>query len=180
MPSFDVRPAGRLRRAVVASLLPFALVAAPGCGDDDGVSPLRPDRDIAGMWIRYQPIPKGAIPVALPRTINDTLFLGNHGTGQWSREVPMSAGIEPLRMTTSVELRSLGPRLVLFSGSVPCPACDILTMDQARLSTMLPVEPYRIYRTDVDHLTVVPAAPAPGTGTAYYHRQPFEVRWSRS
>ena len=172
MPSFVLRSAHRLaRKNVVAPVLALALAAAVGCADDDAISPLQPDRDIAGMWIRYVPIPKGTLPVALPRAMNDTLFLGNNGTGQWSREITMSAGIEPLRTTTLVELHAVGPKLILLSQDMPCPVC--LMADQARLATVPPAEAYRIYRTDADHFRVVPADPQ--AEAAYYYRQPVEM-----
>ena len=161
----------RLTRVVAVAAMGIALTASLACSDDDGLTLFAPERGLTGMWVRYQPPPRG-LPVALPRPINDTLFIASDLTGHWSREIEQSAGIVPLRSTTLIHLEQKGMILLLYPLAPPCPACEL--SQDLRLDMIGSMPPYRVVRTDADHMEITPVARSEfGTPTYFYERRQF-------
>ena len=167
MRRFRIRHVARLLRSAT---LGIALAGAMACNDDDGRTLFAPERGLAGMWVRYQPPPPPGLPVALPRRIDDTLFIAMDLSGHWSREVEGSAGIVPLRSTTLVQVKQEGMILLLYPLVEPCPACEV--SQEARFNTVETMTPYRVVRTDGDHLEITSTGRSEfGTPTYYYERR---------
>ena len=159
-----------LTRVVAAGALGIALAASLACSDDNGLTLFAPERGLTGMWVRYQPPPPPGLPVALPRPIDDTLFIANDLTGRWSREIEQSAGIVPLRSTTLVHVEQEGTILLLYPLVAPCPACEMA--QDLRLNTVEAMSPYRMRRTDADHMEITPVGRSEfGTPTYFYERR---------
>lgn len=169
MPERPTRRAWTARiplRLVIAVLAALATLAATACTGDDGLSPYRPDRGIAGTWVRYQPpSPHPADVAFVPR---DTLFLAVDGSGRWSYETWTAPGI----MARSQAVMELEVRLpFLFLNYAPCPNCEAriaanrvatLTPPAApRLETRIDAPHFRVVRDGPDLIELVPVwAPA--------------------
>lgn len=130
------------RLALVAPLL----LALGGCGDDDGTSPFAPTHGIAGTWVRYQPPPRAADPVALTAGFADTLELDAEGRGRWSRI--MLGGVAGVRrVAEEIVLLAKGPVVELRPRLEPCPACNQVDPSQF-------LAPFLVIRTSADRLEI--------------------------
>jgi hypothetical protein len=157
-------------RAVVrrAAALAVLTLAAAGCGDDDGISLVAPERDLQGLWVRYTP--PSRLPAVIPRPVYDSLLILNDLTGVWSREVDGSMGIEPLRISEGVRIERMGVRLFLFPLVAPCPNCRLESND--RMMALATGAPLRLHRVDADHFVLSTTSAAGGEVRYYYERRP--------
>jgi hypothetical protein len=138
--------AASVRRFGIIAPLALAL-AAGGCGDEDGTSPLAPAQGIAGVWVRYRPDPMAADPVALTAGYADTLALESDGRGRWSRIMVLGFTGTAQRVDEGVMLVEKGPVLELRPIVAPCPACN--TVDPLSFRA-----PYLLLRTSADRLVL--------------------------
>lgn len=133
-------PLGRALRPLLPLLAAGALA---GCGDD-GASPFVPARDLAGMWVRYQPLSQSALPtISVP--FADTLFLFRDNSGKWSITVPGSMGPLPGRVVQDVHVEPRGFLVHLWA--IP-EGCDVCSLRDARLTSA----PWVIIRKGEDRL----------------------------
>ena len=148
-------------------LLAAALLA--GCGDD-GVSVIEQDRGLTGLWIAWAPPIDDTMEGDMMPAPADTLLLRADGTGTWSREVPGSMGILPLRTAESVRYEQQGLGVYLSPLIPPCASCR----DEAeRMAALLPSALYRVRRPDEDHLVLEPVAGDASTVRLHYVRLPL-------
>ena len=156
-------------RLVILLILAAAVLAAAGCSDDDGVSLIHPERGVDGLWVRWAPPVDDVLGDMMPPPA-DTIFLAADGSGWWSREVPGSMGIQPLRVSASVRWERQGVALYLSPLVPPCESCR--TPDQ-RMAALDPSARYAVRRPDGDHLVLAPVWGDTTSGLQYFLRRPL-------
>lgn len=147
------------------------LTLAACSGDDEGISPYHPERDIAGTWVRYQPATGLAVPSTLVAFADTLTLFGPGQSAWWSRANPMSAGPTPLREGIAAYLEPGGivPRLY-----ARCTTCwQGIPEEPGSFDPSQWAESYLVIRDDADHPVLVSSADVGSGGRAsgqYYRR----------
>lgn len=170
MPHRTRRRSGLTRvslRLVILLILAAGALAAMACSEDDGMSLIHPERGVDGLWVRWTPPVDDVLGDLMPPPA-DTIFLVADGGGWWSREVPESMGIQPLRVSAPVRYERKGVALYL---SPLVPPCEFCRTSGERMAALVPSARYAVRRPDGNHLVLAPVSGDTTSGLQYFVRR---------